>query len=434
MTTGDEMREELLAILAAAARRLLAARSAEAAAAGAIGVGLAAAGLQAAWTVARVQPALAVGMCLLPVAMAACLAAWPRLRCVLGLPSAVGWAVTAILAASGAAGAACVAAGAATAIPKVLLPLALMPVGALAAAAVAAVGGVSRLQAAVYLDVRLGLQERLSTAAELADSPQADGPAARCVFAQAVAAARHARPERQSVWRRTRATAGALGLAAAMCAAVALLPTLGTVDVEGAMERVEAAAADLSPKQREDLTQTLRRLAEEVKNNPKLAAALRAAVLAAEKNLPEQLQEELRRAQDALSAERDAEAARTTLALLRALGLPAGGGGDQAAAGGKGTGAEQPAAPATRAVDANDITARGGATPPVARVFVYDKSYEKFAGSATKPAGAIPAGAGQFVPLRDAWSSARDRAASALTAGSVPAEYRPIVRRFFELD
>src|SRR3990170_4201447 len=79
------MREDILAIVDAAARRLLAARTAEAAAVGAVAGGLCAAAGEAAWTVGRLYPAVAAAMCAVPLVFAGLLAGWPGLRRALAL-------------------------------------------------------------------------------------------------------------------------------------------------------------------------------------------------------------------------------------------------------------------------------------------------------------------------------------------------------------
>ena len=85
--------------------------------------------------------------------------------------------------------------------------------------------------------------------------------------------------------------------------------------------------------------------------------------------------------------------------------------------------------------DANSIIGDGGEKPLLARVYVYDKSYGKVSdANAPAPGRRVAAGEGDLIQLDDAWGSAQGRASAALAAGSVPAEYRRLVRRFFELD
>jgi len=427
---GADMPDEVLGILKAAARRLLLVRAAESAAVGAIAAALSAAACEMAWTVGWLSPAAAAGICAAPVLFAAWLAASPRLRRRLALSAGAACAVVAICGAGGLAGALAVLDGLYAEVPKLLVPAILVPAGALAAAAVSFARGVSPVQAAVFHDVQLGLEERLGTAAELAASARRDDPFARCVYAQALAAARGGRIASRPVWRRSRATAGALGLSVALCVALALLPTWGRVDVQRSFELIRAGAADLTPAKRKDLVETLRRLAELAREDPAIRKLLREAAEAAarEQGLPEKLEE----LEGALANADDAEAARIARELLAAASPGGTSGGPNGAAGPPHAGgdANRPLVP-----DANSIVGDGAEKPLLARVYVYDKSYRGIADANAPPPGRrVAVGQGALVPLDDAWSAARDRASAALAAGSVPAEYRRLVRRFFELD
>ena len=148
------MPDDVLAILKAAARKLLLVRAAESAAVGAIAGALSAAACEMAWTVGWLYPPAAAVLCAAPVLFAVWLAASPRLRRRLALPVGAGWSVAAICGAAGLAGALCVLTGLYVALPKLAVPLILVPAGALAAAAVSVVRGVSPAQAAVFHDVR----------------------------------------------------------------------------------------------------------------------------------------------------------------------------------------------------------------------------------------------------------------------------------------
>lgn len=426
------MRNEVLGILTAAAWKLRAVRAAEAAAIGAVAGGLAAAALEAAWAVARVSVAWGVAFCGAAAVLAIALSASSRLRSALGLDVLLAGVSAGVCGAAALGGAACVVTGWHVGVPKLLLPLLCVPGGALAGAVAVAARGVTAMQAAIFHDVRLGLDERLGTAVELAGGRAGDEAFARCVYAQALAALRQARPQRQAVWRRTRATAGALALSAALWSALAFVPTLGVVDVDESFARVRAGVDSMTPAQREDLAGTLRRLAEQAADNPRLMAALRAAALAAEHELPQEVREQLEQARRALADASDAEAARLARELLAAMGL-------DATAGGAGAGAttqlarrdaNQPGGP-----DANSATGGARDGPLARRVYVYDPAYDRLADANAPPTTSpAPARAGSLRPLSDAWAAARDRARGALSAGQVPADYRRLVRRFFELD
>ena len=420
------MRDEVMTVLGAAARKLLAVRAAESAAVGAVAGGLCAAAGEIGWSIARLSPVAGALVCVAPVLVGAWLGASGRLRRALHLSRRAGVLAAAVCVFAGLLGVACVLAGAHAVLPNYALPLILMPAAALAGALAEAARGVTPLEAGVFHDVRLHLAERLATAAELAGSRDADGPFAQCVYAQAMEAARRGRIDRQGVWRRTRATAGALALSVALCGALAFLPAPGAASVEARFERIGSDAADLSPQRRQAFVAELRRLAEQAKGNPKLLAALKAAAQAAQEQRPAELRAELDRARDALARESQAEALRVAQSLLKAMGLTDADGGGDANAPGR-LAATDPNRPAV--VDANAIIGDGGEKPLPARVFVYDPNY-----GAVADANTSPSGTGVFVPVADAWTAARDRAYAALATGRVPARYRRLVRRFFELE
>jgi len=422
------MQAEVRGILEAAARRLRATRALEAAAAGAIAAGLCAAAVEAAWIAAPWSPSLAAGLCLLAVSAGAAPLATPRLRVALRLSGPETRLVGAICLVAGLAGLASVLGGWQDAAPKLLVPLLFLPVGAAAGAAGSLAHGATATEAAVYHDLRLGLAERLGTAAELAASNAPPVGFARCVYAQALRAARAARPQHRPVWRRTRATLGALGLAIGLCAVLAAVPAPRLVDVRGSFQRIQSRAERLTPADRKQVLRALRRLAEQVERDPRLLAALKAAAIAAA-DAPQELPDRLRELEGAVANADDAEAAAIAKALLEAMGLPTDG-----EARGDGPGRRAVAGDANRPTgDANRVQTRPAALPLAARTHVWHPDYAA-PGDANAPAPADPNAAGAFVPLRTAWSAARARARSALAAGRVPPEYRTLVRRFFELE
>jgi hypothetical protein len=345
-------------------------------------------------------------------------------------------------------GAAVVLAGRAVPQGRLLLPIVLVPLGALAAAAGAALRGVTLAQAALYHDIRFGLAERLTTAAELADPPArgAHGPGrgsgggpdvqvARWVFGQAVGVAQRAELPRRGLWRRTRATAGAVVLAASLCTVLAMIWPPGSARASAdSFDDIRDRVRVLDPREKRQLVEALQRLAEQVERDPALRRRLLAAAAAAEKD--QQLDRRLAELQDAVADADDAQAAAIARAILRAVGLPAGpdeGGGGQGGAGAAQLASNGKAVPPAPTIDPNTLDANRAEMPLPARTLVYNAAY---AGVADANAPAAPPGAAtatQFVSFDDAWSQARARAAEALRADTIPPEYRDIVRRFFEL-
>jgi len=425
------MRGEVMDILAAAARKLRRVRAAEAAAVGAVAAGLSAAALESGWAVARVHPFWAAACCLLPIAAGAVLLRSRRVRSVLGISIAAARTAAALCGAAGSIGAVCVLAGWHEAVPKALLPLVLWPVGAAAGAAGVLLRPITPLQAAVFHDLRLGLDERLGTAAELAAGAPGSGPFAECVFSQALLALQRAQPQRRPVWRRTRATVGAIGLSGVLCLVVALLPTMGVGGVAGAFQRIRDEVPQVTGRRRADLVKTLRRLAEQARGNPKLLAALRAAAAAAQRGMTRKTQKSLDEARRALAGADEAEALRIAHELLAAMGLPVGEG--PGGAGGPGTRPVVADGNGPSLPDGNS-TAYVGEKPLTDRVLVYVPEYADVgdANAATSSPGR--AVGGRLVPLDDAWTAARARAERSVSTGRVPSRYRRLVRRFFEIE
>ena len=440
MTTGSDNRSNVLAVLRAATRRLLAVRVVEAAAVGAVAAGLAGAAGQAGVLAARANLIFGVVVAMLPVAAAVLILARPGLQRAARLHGTEVRIVAGIICVAAVIGAAAVLLGRAVPQPRILLPLVLAPAGALAGAGSVLLRGCSLAEGALYHDIRFGLAERLSTAAELASrsggeqaspSPHDEQISDR-VFAQAVAAAEKAEISRRALWRRTRATAGALVLTAALCGMFALIWPPGSAQTAAnSLDEVRHRVRVLNPREKRQLVDTLRKLAAAVRNNPDLARKLLAAAEAADKD--QKTDAHLRELQDALATADDAEAARIAREILRAVGLPGGDG----AGGGPGktgtvasnhNGSEPPLLP-----DANSIDIDPKDKPLQARTLVYDPQYA--ATDANSPA-ASPShvGPSPFVSFNDAWSRARARAAEAVRSGAVAPKYRKLVRRFYELE
>ena len=429
MTDTSDNRSEVLAVLRRAARRLVSVRAVEAAAVGAVAAGLSAAAGQVGLLADRVNTALAVAIALLPLAGAVVILRWPRLRLAARLDGRDARLVAAIGCGTAFACAAAVLAGRAVPQPRLLLPIMLVPLGALAAAATVLGRGITLGQAALYHDVRFGLAERLSTAAELAAGDEHDPRIARCVFGQAVSAAEHADLARRGLWRRSRATLGALALSVGLCTVLALVLPAGSARASaGAFDEIRQRVRQLNPEEKRQLIEALRKLADRVERDEALRRRLLFAAEATEKD--RQVDSALAELQNAVADADDAEAARIARAILKAVGLPAGpneGGDGQGGSNAAKIAAGQPAKPAPT-FDAN--TAR---KPLAARVFVYDPSQSPVGDGNAPPAVATAAAASPFVSFDDAWSKARARAAAAMRADTIEPEYRDLVRRFFEI-
>ncbi len=438
MTETSDNRSEVLAILRLAARRMVGVRAIEAAAVGAVVAGLTAATGQAGLLAARVNTALAVAIALLPVAAAVALLRWPRLRLAARLDGRDARLVEAIACGAALACAAAVLAGRILPQPRLLMPIVLVPLGALAAASAVMLRGITLGQAALYHDVRFGLAERLSTAAELAAGERRDPQMARCVFGQAVSAAGQAGLARRGLWHRTGATAGALALSVSLCTVLALISPPGSARAAaGAFDEISQRVRQLNPEEKRQLVEALRKLADRVERDPALRRRLLAAAEAAEKD--RQTDSRLAELQDAVADADDAEAARIARAILEAVGLPSGldpGGGDgQGGTNAAKVAAAQAAKPA-HTFDPNTLDANSADSekPLPARVLVYDPLQAAGGdGNAPAPAATAPAAASPFVSFDDAWSLARARAAEAMRAGTIEPEYRDLVRRFFEI-
>jgi len=448
MNGPQDNRVAVLAVLRGAARRLLLVRAAEAAAVGAVAAGLAVTAAQAGLLAGRVHPALGAAIALLPILAGAAVLRWPALRRAAQFDRREAWTVAATACGVAVIGALAVLAGRAVPQGRLLLPVVLVPLGALVAAAGAALRGVTLAQAALYHDIRFGLAERLTTAAELAAAPACgvQGPGrgsdggpdvqvARWVFGQAVAAAERAELPRRGLWRRTRATAGAIVLAASLCTVLALISPPGSARASAdSFDDIRDRVRMLNPKEKRQLVEALQRLAEQVARDPALRLRLLAAAAAAAKD--QQLDSRLAELQNAVADADDAQAAAIARAILRAVGLPAGpdeGGGGPGGASAAQLAGNGKAVPPAPTIDPNTLDANAPEKPLPARTLVYSPAYAAVAdaNAPAAPPGAAPVP--QFVSFDDAWSQARARAAESLRANTIPPEYRDIVRRFFEI-
>ena len=432
MTGCDDNRGKVLAILRAAARRLAAVRAVEAAAVGAVTAGLSAAACQAGILAARQSVAAGIVLAFVPVLAVAALFRWPAIRRTFRLGAGDLVLVAGVAFLCSVAGALTILAGRILPDPILLLPAVLVPLAGVLGAVSAMLRRPTLAQAALYHDVRFGLAERLSTASQLAvtsDDPQV----AACVFDQALDAARRAKIARRGLWRRTRATAGALVLGMALCAVLALVSPAGSARASAAsLGEVRQHLRVLTDQEKKQLVLALRQLADRVAADPELRRRLLAAAEAAEKD--QAVDRRLAELQDAVASADDAEAARIAAAILRAVGLKApddGNGGGGAATPRVTNGTQNDSAVGD--INIAELDANTSEKPLAARTLIYNPDYAAVT-DANAPEAGTPARPRPFVTYADAWSAARSRAAEALRTGTVPARHRDLVRRFFEIE
>ena len=261
--------------------------------------------------------------------------------------------------------------------------------------------GVSLRHAARYVDNLASLDERLTTAVELADAGDR-GPAAKCVYAQAGVAVRSGEVASVSLWVRGRVTAAGAMLAVLLCGSLMMLPQRRSAD-----EQILDALAQMSPEAVKALAEEFARAAAEADANAPLLA--RAANAARQKDA---------RALGAILADlrrRGVKLVRIVRADVLALATAGGSEGD-------GSSTTRPA----ESVSRHSPEHAGGP------VHVWDPLYAKF--NPGLRSGARPAGIDDVPPVisyGDAWSAARLRAAGVLRTSSIPPEYRRMVREFF---
>jgi hypothetical protein len=271
----------------------------------------------------------------------------------------------------------------------------------LGGAAVALLKGVSLRYTARYVDNHAFLDERLTTAVELADAGDRT-PAAQCVYAQAGDAVRSPEVAAVRFWVRGRVTGAGAILAVLLCGSLMLLPQARSAD-----ERILDALAQMSPEAVRALAGEFARAAEAADSEaPLLARAAKATEQKDVRSLAAILADLKRRGVKLVRVVRADVLARATA------------GGTE----GDGAARTRPAAPVFR----RPSVGAGGA------VHVWDPLYDKFnpgIRSTTEPADVDdPPSA---VSYGNAWSSARLRAAGALRRGEIRSEYRQMVREFF---
>lgn len=408
----DEAHSDIRDLIWGIARRILRRRMLESAAVVAVAGGLCAAAVELAWMLAAVAPVAAAVICGAAALAAPAVLAFAGVRRRLHLPARQAVCAAAVCLLAGLAGLAGVLSGAHALVSQAVVGAIVLSAGALTGAAAAWLRGIAPLDAAILVDGRCGLDEQLATAVELADSPRAQTPAARCLYARAAEALRTDSGELK-LWTRTRATAAALALVTLLCLTLAI-PTIG--GRPGSLRGLSGPA-------RRETADSLRRAARESRSSdPALAEDLDRAAIAVEVSDEQELERIRRRL-----AARNIRLERVVDAKIAAILTAATGGGSAEAASAPPTPGTRPAAAATRPRPLAEV----------GHVRVYDPEYAKLlsarraAAAAPKP---TPVGPGEFVHLDDAWSRARRRAEADLSAGKVPAQYRPLIRNFFATD
>ncbi len=225
------MEATIQSVLRRLARRLLWTRSVEALAVGAGGGAALALVLLGARLIAGPYPlwaALVAALALAPAMLALPdrrTRAWPRLGRALGnFPRPARLVLGGLAVASTLAAWTLIGLGLYARLEPWLIPTVLVGLGGLAAAVAVVVRGVSLHQAALYVDGRANLGERLTTALELERT--GGSVFAEAVRQQALAAVQRHRPGRMGFWRRTRRTPAAVGLLALACGLVLLVRPL----------------------------------------------------------------------------------------------------------------------------------------------------------------------------------------------------------------
>ncbi len=401
--------EKVLGIMVRARRRLLLVRAVEYSAVLVVAAGLCAAAMEIAWALAPIHIAAAMPVCLLPAAGGALLLQ----RFIRRAPQFAGglaWLAAALCFASSAVGCVYLFTERYAEIPKLFLPAILMPVGIAVGIVVAIVTRPSLYRTGVLLDLRLGLAERLSTAAELAVSSKQTSPSIEAVYCQAVEAAERNHAVSVSLWNRSRATAGAVGLVVMLCVVLGLLP--------GEISDVKSLDT-LSAEQLQKMAKDFRLAAEQNADNKELSEAFVKAAVAVEVKDEEELQRLLDKLRDAgvkLYQVTDPE-------LLAAAGLGAAGDGDSPVADNTATEGNGTELTSTTSPDGSGDRSVG----------VYDPLYTELINSGadtTRPDRQVS----PVISYETAWEQSRRRAESALAGGRVPARYRDLVRRYFHAD
>ncbi len=289
-----------------------------------------------------------------------------------------------------------------------VLPVLFISAGALAGFFIALFKGASVRQAAIFLDARYKLQERLTTAAEFSEE-NSYCPAVACIFDQAVTVARQI-PARPSFRKNPPAISAALILGVLFCGLLSLIP-------------------DSEPKQTSLATDEIRQAVEVMNKMPPDSRAELARAISATPTKDEKIQAKLNALSRAIIAGNQAEQ-RRILAELRQAGyrpiaeLPehlqlelSQAGADKLAKASSldNTSQQQP--------DENSKST--SASQPVR---IYHPDYD----TATSPPAWQTQETSQPSPADPAWLTTKALAARNAQPGKIPPSYQPIVRRFYQ--
>ena len=416
--------QDVLSVVRAAAGRVLLRRALEWATVTAAAAAFGAAAMELAAAITGAGRILALLVCLAAVAAGAALALAPAVRRAMSLERALAIlaAIACVLPAVVWAG--CLLVGWQRRLPAPLLAGAAVVCGALLGAIARIVRGVSLREAAVLWDLRGRLDERLSTAVELASSPRRHEPSADVVYSQAVTAARRKPLRGRALWKRSGATAAALGLALALCATLAFLPVHEVrTPLPDALTALAETFERATARQQRRLISAFRTAGRDAAAG-ELAADLVAAATAVEAKDADRLRRALTRIEEQLRQVDPRQRERLLRELLAAADI-----GDSLG--------EDTVAGVDNSVAGDDHPGPATSTDGGTVVAVYDPLYDELLPGKTEGVvGERPPLAPQpgTVPLERAWLVARDRAEAALVQGRVPGEYRRLVRDFFSVN
>jgi len=418
------MRKKLLGLLRSAAGRLLVRRMLESSAVMAVAGGLTAAAVEVGWWLASLSRLGGAVACGPAIVLGVWLWTRPALRRAMRLDVGQGAVAGGVCIFGASAGAIGALVGWADVVSLWVVPAGLLCAGAIVGALLAVVRGVSVLQAAVYLDVHGRMDERLATAAEAAIRGE-DGPLAERLYAQAVDALGATRPRSVPPWKRTRATLGALALAVLLCVAVGVLPSPVVERRPGptSLDDLPDALADMPESELHLVVRTLQGQAGRSGLPAGLAAALRESARAVESENARRVRKAMARLVKALEAGEPEAMRKIEEAIL-------------AAAGGGDTFRDWPAtAPSNGGGIGQPLTGVGKTGGAAVRVYHPEYAAALLRMHVGPQTGSVaPVAQGNRVSMGLVWRQAHNDAAAALAAGRVPAEYRPIVRKFFDTE
>jgi len=405
---------EVADILVAARRRLAAVRTVESAGLAALAAAVGAFGAVAGWTLAYRWPAAALMLCALPM-IGAVGVLLPGL--------AARWRITAVqrglmagvLVACVVASVAGVSSGVYLQLPRAVWLINIFPAGVLGALVGLAVRP-SMATAAMLLDERLGLHERLATSADLL-AQRRDDAMAKAVYEQSAAAARATGVEGARLWSRGRRTAGALALATLACLTLLLFPAYGPGPLAASLDSLASQAPDMTPDQMQRLANELRHTAQD---NPSAGRLIQEAADAAQAGDKELLAQSL---QDLAKL---IEAGKIVLVkvpdTIQEGTLPYSPGTDHGAVA---AGNEAGNRPTSNPADTID---------PARTEVVFHRDYANVANVPANASARSTQTQSGYMSFDAAWDKARAQASQSLSNGQVPPKYRPLVRDFFRVD